>query len=183
MSVNLTKPDVGSTNWGGAVNDNFQILMDLFNTSVDFTGTVKIGGVKISAQAPSGPTADDLWYETDTNILWFWNGTYWLSCELFVMNFNVNATANIDFFFVAKAFSNDGSNYWTWQRNTRDSTTAATTFGTALSTSANSTNMVTQTQAQNVRLTDLGNTQRTICISSGTVGRPGADFRLSRHDV
>lgn len=36
-----------------------------------------------SDAAPGSPTTDDLWYETDTNILWYWNGTYWLSVETF----------------------------------------------------------------------------------------------------
>lgn len=30
---------------------------------------------------PTADAADDLWYETDTNILWYWNGTYWLSVQ------------------------------------------------------------------------------------------------------
>jgi hypothetical protein len=37
--------------------------------------------------------ADDLWYETDTNILWFWNGTYWLSTQLFTENFSISGAA------------------------------------------------------------------------------------------
>lgn len=97
------------------------------------TGT---SSVKVSYQdaAPASPTADDLWYETDTNIWWFWNGTYWLSCNMFEVRKNFTGVTGItnlsimpqndqavayDFFLVDLgmvtyvATTNDGSNYWT----------------------------------------------------------------------
>lgn len=66
----------------------------------NFTGTFKLNGVTYFNQdaTPTANAADDLWYETDTNKWWFWNGSYWLSCELFSMNFQsetTNATTKV----------------------------------------------------------------------------------------
>ena len=35
------------------------------------------------ASAPSPKESGDLWQETGTNILWYWNGTYWLSTKIY----------------------------------------------------------------------------------------------------
>jgi hypothetical protein len=92
------------------------------------------------ATAPDSPTTGSLWWETDTNIMWFWNGTYWLSCQLFecTSNLPISASANgidyrcplahtseysnpYDIFFVdhitvsyvsAVNGGNDGNDYW-----------------------------------------------------------------------
>lgn len=85
--------------------------------------------------APSGPATNDLWWETDTNILWFWNGTYWLSVQRYKWhtswaNLSGNTSGNyypirgshpVDYDFYLEdmcisgyvATTNNGSNYWT----------------------------------------------------------------------
>jgi hypothetical protein len=48
---------------------------------------------------PSSPATDDLWYETDTNILWFYDGTRWLSDQLFEWNnYYANITGTTDIY-------------------------------------------------------------------------------------
>ena len=57
----------------------------------------KLTGRNFSASndAPGSPATGDLWWETDTNILWFWNGTYWLSEEVFTLrSFAAGITVN-----------------------------------------------------------------------------------------
>src|SRR3990167_8748667 len=58
-------------------------LVNITNSNLDIAGNVSAHNFKTQANAPSSPAIGDLWYETDTNILWFWDGTYWLSEELF----------------------------------------------------------------------------------------------------
>ena len=121
-------------------------------TATANTAAIANGSVKITCAdaAPSAPTADDLWYETDTNILWFWNGTYWLSKELYDygMSFTaVSATtaayfgiepiqaAQHDIYFVdvtASLFidtTNDGSKFWTATINRLSSANTPTAIG------------------------------------------------------
>ena len=58
-------------------------LVNITNSNLDVAGNISAHNFKTRANAPSSPAIGDLWYETDTNILWFWDGTYWLSEELF----------------------------------------------------------------------------------------------------
>ena len=45
----------------------------------------KFGEVRTFYQnaTPTADNTNDLWYETDTNFWWFWDGTRWLSMQLF----------------------------------------------------------------------------------------------------
>lgn len=55
---------------------------DLGGRNLDNVGGANVR-VFMQAGTPTAENTGDLWYETDTNIWWFWNGTYWLSCQLF----------------------------------------------------------------------------------------------------
>ena len=125
-----------------------------------FSNMVRAGTVEVIVQDGTPATrndatalvADDLWYETDTNMLWFWNGTYWLSKTLYTANGFVSAItagANLtmipteideafqhDIFVVDLctgtfvATTNTGANYWTITLARISSAAAATTIST-----------------------------------------------------
>ncbi len=100
--------------------------------------------------------ADDCWLETDTNIRWLWNGTYWLSEQLFSEGVSVDAQAagRTDYFqmepfqdvqyniFVVSvtsalyvATTNSATDYWLIILNRLSAAAAATQVGT-INTSA-----------------------------------------------
>lgn len=109
-----------------------------FSGTATFSGGLRLGTVEVFMQDATPATrangtalvADDLWYETDSNIWWFWNGTYWLSCELHQIATSANGSAFTNLFYpteiaqtqhdiylvdlcssLAVFTTNDGSNY------------------------------------------------------------------------
>lgn len=124
-----------------------------------------------SDTAPSAPSTGQLWWETDTNILWFWNGAYWLSCQLFSCNHTWNGEASggeryigspeleqgivNDIFFVDLVTSvyvaspNDANNYWTFTAKYLPTTSGA---GTTLGSHNTSGNTVANFAIQKTQL-------------------------------
>jgi hypothetical protein len=49
--------------------------------------------VAIQASAPAVPATGDLWWETGTSLMWFWNGTYWLSENRYTMTQTIENVA------------------------------------------------------------------------------------------
>lgn len=117
-------------------------------------------GVYHSDTAPASPVADQLWHETDTNILWVY-GTFaaasrWVSVDLKDAAFSSGGSAYsanltaifgqgnvngydiyIDTLYVKAHVltTNDGSNYWTWNlRKVSGSTAPAAGAGSSLAT-------------------------------------------------
>ncbi len=112
------------------------------------------GGPTIFYQdaTPTANAADDLWYETDTNIWWYWNGTYWLSVQLFTFTSielgisadstvgyfapEISETVQHDLFFVDMTFcyyingANTGANYYNVIFERRDATSPTPTVTT-----------------------------------------------------
>lgn len=114
--------------------------------------------------APSAPVADDLWYETDTNIQWYWSGTYWLSTQVFTSPaadwvgvleptssstaaFSIHNISAFDVYLTSMSMNvyhdvaQDNSNYWTigvYRRNSAGSNALIAAAGdTKLSTTIN----------------------------------------------
>ena len=110
--------------------------------------------------APSTPTTDDLWYETDTNIMWLWDGTRWVSETLYsaytgmnqaataaniLFQANVNPVFGYDLWIVNHYVhahvitTNSGSHYWKFElRKVTTSTVPANGAGTLLGSGVNS---------------------------------------------
>jgi hypothetical protein len=136
-----------------------QTLTNKTLTSPIITG-LKFDGVAITASdtAPGSPTADDLWWETDSGILWTY-GTYasasrWVSVNKYSTGsallaasgtalVNTAAASGIhtgyDIYFDTLYFkhhvltTNNGSNYWTMTlRKVATTTVPATGAGTSL---------------------------------------------------
>jgi hypothetical protein len=56
---------------------------DMRTGKIDVKGTFDLNKrLSIQDAAPSSPVTGDLWWETDSNMMWSWNGTYWLSTHL-----------------------------------------------------------------------------------------------------
>lgn len=163
------------------------------------TGTIDFGlNTRSFFQQDDTPTAnatDDLWHETDSNIQWFWNGTYWLSCDTFQFQgsadgLGANATLTycwpktttavtpsvfiVDFvtaYYVAT--TNNATNYWTTSVRKRQADNTITTV-TSLNTSANAVNtFVTQSVSVNTFL-DLTTDIKVMDISIATTLSPGS---------
>ena len=123
---------------------------------------------------PTANATDDLWYETDTNILWYWNGTYWLTVQTFqfqgtadgigagatlcyawpqaltAIAANVYLMDLVTSYYVAT--TNNGTNYWTTTLRRRAADNTITNIS-SLNTSANAVNnFVTQSVAVNTHL-------------------------------
>lgn len=98
----------------------------------------------VSSSAPSAPSVGDRWLDTSDRMLWFWNGTYWLSEQRYDLHANfttLSASAGVfslpvnpvyDYWLEQLRFSGqfqtgtyDGSNSWTL-RVIRDTASAGT---------------------------------------------------------
>jgi hypothetical protein len=82
------------------------------------TGIITVGGKKHtrSSTTPTTPTIGDTWEELNGsgNIIgrWFWNGTYWLSEQLFTSGSFVTAAASANGINWANGMPKNGSNIW-----------------------------------------------------------------------
>jgi hypothetical protein len=145
-----------------------QTLTNKTLTSPIITG-LKFDGVNFTANAaaPGSPTADDLWYETDTNILWYYDGTRWVSATLYSAYTGMNqaaTTANILFqannnpvfgydLWIVNHYvqahvitTNSGSHYWKFElRKVTTSTVPANGAGTLLGSGVNSSAVAANT--------------------------------------
>jgi len=111
----------------------------------------------IQNATPTANAAGDRWWETDTNIMWFWDGTYWLTEQMFTFFEQYSGTAADDARYgseigaaghdvflmnhtvnVFVAGTNDGSNYWEFRLSRLSSSGAA--LLSSLNTSALSVN-------------------------------------------
>lgn len=54
-----------------------------------------VAGIIATASPPSNPAIGTVWFESSSNVLWFWNGTYWLSVQIFTMDFPVGDEATL----------------------------------------------------------------------------------------
>lgn len=127
-------------------------------TAIETELRINAKGVYHSDTAPASPVADQLWHETDTNLLWVY-GTFaaasrWVSVDLKDAAFSAGGTirsANLTALFgqgnvngydiyidtlYVKAnviTTNNGTNYWTWDlRKISGSTVPAAGAGSSL---------------------------------------------------
>lgn len=165
-------------------------------TLSDLTATVFNLGVNsrrffVQDATPTANAADDLWYETDTNLLWFWNGTYWLSVDLYYRHVNnlqnVSAGTN-DWYaawqiagandiylvdFIASTListTNDGSNYWTFTFYRTPSFTSLGAFNTSADTVAT---WYEKAVAVNTHIDVSALTDKSFDVRGGVTGAPG----------
>ncbi len=83
-----TTGNTGPTGPTGSVDTSIQ---NTFSATQIFSNMIRVGSSEIIFQDATPATrnngnalvADDLWFETATNLLWFWDGTRWLSNQLF----------------------------------------------------------------------------------------------------
>lgn len=109
---------------------------------------------------PGSPATDDVFYRTDTDLLFFYDGTRWLTLNRYVFNFPlVNGATGSDYgsqiqtypvldmwleatyYTVYVSTTNNGSNYWSIQPKKSDVAAGATSLGTAINTSAGAANV------------------------------------------
>lgn len=113
------------------------------------TGIITVGSKKHtrSSTAPTSPATGDTWEELNgsSNIIgrWFWNGTYWLSEQLFTSGSFVTSAAAANGVNWANSMPKNGSNIWieafqaTAQSTTAHNTTDFWTFQLLRHTGAN----------------------------------------------
>lgn len=109
------------------------------------------GGIESGTSFPGSPATDALFYRTDLNLIFFYDGTRWLTVNEYTLagatrtsvgaglsatSTLVNApTVSADMYiedFRASTFvsgTNNGSNFWTVTLDKRDAANAATTIG------------------------------------------------------
>lgn len=120
---------------------------------IDHTGLTGVGGVASGTSFPGSPTAGDLLYRTDRNLLYFYDGTRWLTTTLYSHPLGVGntvtgavvATTNVgrmapdpDYDLWVEDFicdthvltTNDGSNFWTLVLNKVNAANSATAIAT-----------------------------------------------------
>jgi hypothetical protein len=124
-------------------------------------------GALMSTTAPSAPISGDLWWETDTNLEWYYDGTRWLSSTLYsaYTGMNQSATAaNILFqannnpvygydIWIVNHYvqahvitTNSATNYWKFElRKVTTSTVPANGAGTLLGSGVNSSAVAANT--------------------------------------
>jgi len=153
--------DEGDARWHSIGGTDVPIADGGTGASTAAAAMLALLGRNFTAQdaEPSSPAADDLWYETDTNIMWFWDDTYggWLSQNIFeATHYASNSAATgvqmyaaIDFHgalqydlflldfggTVLVLTTNDASNYWTISFNTLPATGGAGTIKASINTS------------------------------------------------
>lgn len=164
-------------------------------TNVNFTGALKVGGVTVFVQdaTPTANATDDLWFETDTNILWYWNGTYWLTVETFHWNGSGEALAantilkrvtarpssgiEHDIWLIGitasvyAAATSDGSNYWTIALENESATTLASVATSGVS--SNTYGLLGQSQGVLYDVSVLSTQNKMWRINTTKTGAPG----------
>lgn len=73
-------------NLGGnvtALNSNSYTSQAWLHQINELVASSGVGAIKVSPTAPVNPAAGDLWYNSSTGILGFYNGTYWLTVQTF----------------------------------------------------------------------------------------------------
>jgi hypothetical protein len=81
-TLNFTGAGVTATDAGGGV------------CNIDVPGG---GGIPSGTSFPGSPSTNDQYYRTDRNIGYFYDGTRWLSTQLFMLNFNKEYNAGTSF--------------------------------------------------------------------------------------
>ena len=66
-----------------AKTDGLLYSKDDAGTETLVSGGAGSGGIASGTSFPGGPSTDDLYYRTDRSILYFYNGTRWLSVQLY----------------------------------------------------------------------------------------------------
>ncbi len=141
----------------------------VFDSIDDTIAALSAGvGFPSGSSFPGSPSTDDLFYRTDRGLMYFYNGTRWLTVTLYRVPFSIGtsanpatATANIGRVVAGTTYdlwmekftttvlvltTNDGSNYWTLdliKTNAANAATSIVTFNTSGHTATNWT--VTET--------------------------------------
>lgn len=156
------------------------------------------GGVSAGTSFPGSPTTNDLFYRTDRSLLYFYDGTQWLTVQQYEVGIggqqNVYPSATAVSYiwwpvrqdygiylerWVCTTFvstTNNGSNNWTILLD-RFSTTNSLTNIASFSTSADTaSNWISHSQAINAV---LDSSARAIRVASNKTGNPGTVYALS----
>jgi hypothetical protein len=109
-----------------------------------YDGTVGHGSGTVF---PTSPATGERFWRTDEGIEWYWNGTYWLSCEVFLQSSGYYAISSSTYpeqpstmafgynayLLTARAAGYNAGNtaaaYWTFQISRRNRASADTTIG------------------------------------------------------
>lgn len=151
------------------------------------------GGYDEGTSFPVSPTTNDKYYRTDRNLLYYYDGTRWLTTTLYTLHMpqveNVSTSPSDSGFRVAwsstyqmylvdwkvatlNTGTNNGSNYWTVKAVTKNSANSASDVsGATINTSAHSGSTWNHTTAS-VNAT-LATTQLHLYATSTKTGAPG----------
>lgn len=84
--------------------DGFLHVKDSSGTVTDaYENTGGAGGLESGTSFPGGPSTDDLFYRTDRDLIYFYDGTRWLTANLYIHSLMVvpaSLSATIQFFSV-----------------------------------------------------------------------------------
>ncbi len=136
----------------GTDNPAYQVSKNEYNAAHTLTAQ---GGVPSgSGSFPGGPSTDDLYYRTDRHLLYYYDGTRWLTVSEYTLESEAdNQTTNTGGHYLAipsatdiyletvtvavyVVTTNDGSHYWTITANKVDIATGSNTSLGGVNTSA-----------------------------------------------
>lgn len=163
------------------------------HASEDHTG-IPGAGIESGTSFPGSPTADDLFYRTDRNLIYFYDGTRWLTVNeydlgigLAVTAGDITATGSAVRYPVRQDFgmylvrwpvvtdvvtTNDGSKFWTVELSRRATDNTANniaSFSTGTTPDAPST-WVNHDQAINAVLNSSARQIQVVCTKTSTAG-------------
>jgi len=78
LNIDGTIQDVASAMITGATHTNISVSYDNISKLLSFTSEGGGANVTISSSAPSEPTSGDLWLDSDTAVLYAFDGEFWL---------------------------------------------------------------------------------------------------------
>lgn len=166
--------------------------------SLDYAVPDSSGGISGGTSFPGSPATNDLFYRTDRHLLYFYDGTQWLTVQQYEVGiggqqnvYPVAAGVSMVWWPVRQDYgiylerwvcttfvstTNNGSNNWTILLD-RFSTTNLQTNITSFSTSADTaSNWISHSQVINAV---LNSSARAIRVGSNKIGSPGTMYALS----
>ena len=162
-----------------------------WNATHTLTGT---GGLSSGTSFPVSPTTDDVFYRTDRRLLYFWDGTRWLTTNLYREHLSLGTASQTVAFTVGRlapwyttydlwmetfhgitnaAATNNGSNYWLFTlrkyQSNFSTNTSLGTIDTSADTAATGTLHTTNVNALLVPATYI-----LVQVEATKIASPGA---------